>query len=50
MTSQQLVSKLWNYCNVLRNDGLSCGDYVEQPTYLLFLNIKFPLVCDQWCS
>lgn len=28
--SQQLVQKLWNYCNILRDDGLSYGDYVEQ--------------------
>jgi len=38
-TPQQLVSKLWNYCNVLRDDGLSYGDYVEQLTYLLFLKM-----------
>jgi type I restriction enzyme M protein len=29
-----LVQKLWNYCNILRDDGLSYGDYVEQLTYL----------------
>ena len=29
------VSKLWNYCNILRDDGLSYGDYVEQLTFLL---------------
>jgi len=34
-----LVSKLWNYCNILRDDGLSYGDYVEQLTYLLFLKM-----------
>src|SRR4029078_11703216 len=34
--SQQIVQKLWNYCNLLRDDGLSYGDYVEQLTYLLF--------------
>ena len=34
-----LVDKLWNYCNVLRDDGLSYGDYVEQLTYLLFLKM-----------
>jgi len=28
----QLVQKLWNYCNILRDDGLSYGDYVEQLT------------------
>lgn len=37
--SQQIVSKLWNYCNVLRDDGMSYGDYVEQLTYLLFLKM-----------
>src|SRR5881296_3384558 len=35
----QLVSKLWNYCNILRDDGLSYGDYVEQLTFLLFLKM-----------
>ncbi|MGZ5380198.1 MAG: type I restriction-modification system subunit M N-terminal domain-containing protein, partial [Mycobacterium sp.] len=36
---KQLVDKLWNYCNILRDDGLSYGDYVEQLTYLLFLKM-----------
>jgi type I restriction enzyme M protein len=36
---QQLVAKLWNYCNILRDDGLSYGDYVEQLTFLLFLKM-----------
>src|SRR5213594_4366606 len=39
MTSSAIVQKLWNYCNVLRDDGLSYGDYVEQLTYLLFLKM-----------
>src|SRR5215210_1766670 len=37
--ARQLVQKLWNYCNLLRDDGLSYGDYVEQLTYLLFLKM-----------
>jgi type I restriction enzyme M protein len=37
--SATIVQKLWNYCNVLRDDGLSYGDYVEQLTYLLFLKM-----------
>ena len=37
--SKALVDKLWNYCNILRDDGLSYGDYVEQLTYLLFLKM-----------
>jgi type I restriction enzyme M protein len=36
---QTLVRKLWSYCDVLRDDGLSYGDYVEQLTYLLFLKM-----------
>src|SRR4051794_37302608 len=39
MSSVHLVQKLWNYCNILRDDGLSYGDYVEQLTYLLFLKM-----------
>jgi len=31
---------LWQYCNVLRDDGLSYPDYVEQLTYLLFLKLS----------
>jgi type I restriction enzyme M protein len=40
MTSSTLVQKLWNYCHILRDDGLSYGDYVEQLTYLLFLKME----------
>jgi type I restriction enzyme M protein len=38
--SRALVQKLWNYCNLLRDDGLSYGDYLEQLTYLLFLKMS----------
>ena len=38
-SSTSLVDKLWRYCNVLRDDGMSYGDYVEQLTYLLFLKM-----------
>lgn len=37
-TAGALVRKLWNFATVLRDDGLSYGDYVEQLTYLLFLS------------
>ena len=37
--SATIVQRLWNYCNVLRDDGMSYGDYVEQLTYLLFLKM-----------
>jgi len=39
MNTATIVQKLWNYCNVLRDDGMSYGDYVEQLTYLLFLKM-----------
>ena len=32
MTPAAIVQKLWNFCNVLRDDGMSYGDYVEQLT------------------
>ena len=48
-TPSALVQKLWNYCNILRDDGLSFrlhplparqdGDYVEQLKFLLFLKM-----------
>lgn len=37
--ASRIVNKLWSYCNVLRDDGLSYGDYLEQLTYLLFLKM-----------
>jgi type I restriction enzyme M protein len=37
--SATIVQRLWNYCHVLRDDGVSYGDYVEQLTYLLFLKM-----------
>jgi type I restriction enzyme M protein len=37
--SATIVQRLWNYCNVLRDDGLSYGDYLEQLTFLLFLKM-----------
>ncbi|MDK2977407.1 MAG: type restriction enzyme protein [Bacteroidales bacterium] len=37
--TQQIIQKVWNYCNTLRDDGVSYGDYVTQLTYLLFLKM-----------
>ena len=39
MSAANIVQKLWNYCDVLRDDGMGYGDYVEQLTYLLFLKM-----------
>jgi type I restriction enzyme M protein len=33
MTTSSIVSKVWNYCNILSDDGVSYGDYLEQLTY-----------------
>jgi len=37
--SSTIIQRVWNYCSVLRDDGVSYGDYVEQLTYLLFLKM-----------
>ena len=37
MNSSTLVQKLWNCCNVLRDDGMSDGDHAEQLPHLPFL-------------
>lgn len=37
--SATIVQRLWNYCNVLCDDGASYGDNVEQLTYPLFLKM-----------
>jgi type I restriction enzyme M protein len=39
MSASQITQKLWNYCDVLLDDGVSYGDYVEQLTFLLFLKM-----------
>jgi type I restriction enzyme M protein len=39
MTASAIVSKVWAFCNTLRDDGVGYGDYLEQLTYLLFLKM-----------
>ena len=39
MTEASIISKVWNFANVLRDDGVGYGDYLEQITYLLFLKM-----------
>ena len=34
-----IVTKIWAFCNTLRDDGVGYGDYLEQLTYLLFLKM-----------
>lgn len=46
--SATIVQKLWNYCDVLRDAGLSYGDYVEQLTFLLFLKMAHEQTQPPW--
>ncbi|NJC27752.1 type I restriction-modification system DNA methylase subunit [Lewinella antarctica] len=39
MSTASLISKVWSFATVLRDDGVSYGDYLEQITYLLFLKM-----------
>ncbi|KNZ40651.1 N-6 DNA methylase [Acetobacterium bakii] len=39
MNNQEIVGKLWNLCNVLRDDGITYHQYVTELTYLLFLKM-----------
>jgi type I restriction enzyme M protein len=39
MTTQEIVAKLWNLCNVLRDDGITYHEYVTELTYILFLKM-----------
>src|ERR1035441_1104773 len=37
--TQDIVGKLWNLCNVLKDDGVTYHQYVTELTYLLFLKM-----------
>ena len=39
MTTNEIVAKLWNLCNVLRDDGITYHQYVTELTYILFLKM-----------
>lgn len=39
MTTKEIIDKLWNLCNVLRDDGITYQQYVTELTYLLFLKM-----------
>ena len=39
MTNNEIVAKLWNLCNVLRDDGITYHQYVTELTYILFLKM-----------
>ncbi len=37
--TQEIVNKLWNLCNVLRDDGITYHQYLNELTYILFLKM-----------
>ena len=37
--TSSIISKVWSFSTVLRDDGVGYGDYLEQLTYLLFLKM-----------
>ncbi|MFI6702517.1 N-6 DNA methylase [Streptomyces sp. NPDC050509] len=39
LEARRLVDRLWNYCNVLRDDGVSSLEYLEQLSFLVFLKM-----------
>jgi type I restriction enzyme M protein len=39
--TSSVVSKIWSFCNTLRDGGVGYGDYLEQLTYLLFLKMAY---------
>ncbi|MDX1253583.1 MAG: N-6 DNA methylase [Gammaproteobacteria bacterium] len=39
MTTSDIVAKLWNLCNILKDDGVTYHQYVTELTYLLFLKM-----------
>lgn len=39
MSTQDIVQKLWNLCNILRDDGITYHQYVTELTYILFLKM-----------
>ncbi|MBL4911353.1 MAG: N-6 DNA methylase [Alteromonadaceae bacterium] len=39
MSTQDLVAKLWNLCNLLRDDGVTYHEYINELTYLIFLKM-----------
>lgn len=38
-STASIIQRVWSFCDVLRDDGVGYGDYLEQLTYLLFLKM-----------
>ena len=53
-TTHDIVAKLWNLCNVLKDDGVTYHQYVSELTYLLFLKMAKETgteagIPEEWC-
>lgn len=40
MSAEDIANKLWNLCNVLRDDGVTYHQYLNELTYILFLRLS----------
>ena len=40
MSAEEISQKLWNLCNVLRDDGVTYHQYLNELTYILFLKLS----------
>lgn len=40
MSAEEIANKLWNLCNVLRDDGVTYHQYLNELTYILFLKLS----------
>lgn len=40
MSTEEIANKLWNLCNVLRDDGVTYHQYLNELTYILFLKLS----------
>ena len=40
MSAQEIANKLWNLCNILRDDGVTYHQYLNELTYILFLKLS----------
>lgn len=45
--TQEIVNKLWSLCNVLRDDGITYHQYINELTYILFLKMAEETSQDQ---
>ena len=49
MNTAPIVSRVWNFCTTLRDDGVGYGDYLEQLTYLIFLKMADEYTYAPYC-